>query len=113
MTIKNASRFEKVQVSVTPHAVELQYAVTYHKVQGQTVSAAILDLSKPARHRFQLPLLYVGITRVRHGKDLAILTDLPETYEHLRNMHHEPEILAGLQSYDKNGKLDPVKAAER
>lgn len=59
---------------------ELAYAITYHKVQGQTFSKVILDLNSSV---LTLPAFYVGLSRVRHGNDIRILPIAPETRKRL------------------------------
>ena len=63
---------------VRRHQVEPGFSVTYHKVQGRTLSKVILDLN----HRKHKPsidyyMLYVGVSRVRRGTDLRCMPPHP------------------------------------
>lgn len=49
--------------------MELAFAVTYHKVQGQTLDRIVLDLNG----KVSVPELYVAISRVRKSDDIRIL----------------------------------------
>jgi ATP-dependent DNA helicase PIF1 len=47
------------------------YGVTFHRAQGQTLNRAALHLVKPV---FTHGMLYVGLSRVRHRRDLLVYT---------------------------------------
>lgn len=65
------------------HGFELAYAVTYHKIQGQTLEKVILDLNSCNTTTLTLAALYVGLSRVRCGKDIRILPISPEARKRL------------------------------
>lgn len=52
------------------------YACTYHKVQGMTLDAIVLD---PSEAKLTTPQFMVGITRVRSLQHLALLTPVKQT----------------------------------
>jgi hypothetical protein len=62
---------------------ELAYAITYHKIQGQTISKLILDLNGCNTSVLSLQAFYVGLSRVRVGKDIRILPISTETRKRL------------------------------
>jgi hypothetical protein len=57
------------------HQYDLAFAVTFHKVQGQTVNKIILDLNKRpgALGSLDFHAIYVGLTRVAYRDDIRIL----------------------------------------
>ena len=65
---------------------ELAYAVTYHKVQGQTLSKVILDLNGSNSSTLSLPAFYVGLSRVRLGNNIRILPISAEIRKKLLNL---------------------------
>ena len=65
---------------------ELAYAVTYHKVQGQTLSKVILDLNGINSSTLSLPAFYVGLSRVRLGDNIRILPISAEIRKKLLNL---------------------------
>ena len=80
----------------------LAFAVTYHKIQGKTVTKLILDLNNNSQVPLQLQSLYVGISRVRCSKDLRILPPLSSSSAnmvHLTRLHHREDFMQWLTSY--------------
>ncbi len=67
--------------------LELGFAVTYHKVQGQTVNKIILDLRDAPKSKIRLTSLYVGLSRVRKSNDIRVLP-LNGAREHLYKLTH-------------------------
>ena len=57
------------------HSVTISFALTYHKLQGQTLSKLILDLNKASKGAGALSLrhVYVGMSRVKTTNCLRIL----------------------------------------
>jgi hypothetical protein len=55
------------------HMIELGFAFTYHKLQGATVDFMVLDLNFSSKIQCNFAAAYVGITRVRRNRDLALL----------------------------------------
>lgn len=54
---------------VSEFAVDLSFAITYHKVQGKTVPRLVLDLNRtPSAMSMTAAMLYVGLTRVTNSK---------------------------------------------
>ena len=69
--------------------VDLGFAMTFHKCQGKTLDAVVMDLNDQPGTRYRLPKLeleqlYVGMTRVRHYTDIRILPPTsPMGFRHL------------------------------
>lgn len=75
-TVQNPDPKIKVKASISlyPHAVELGFAVTFHKLQGRTVDRLILDINdRPFAPALTLAMLNVGISRVKSGDTLRRL----------------------------------------
>ena len=86
---------------------ELGFAITFHKVQGQTTDRIILALEKPARGMGLLTAhsLYVGLTRVRANEHMRILPLTPGcNLRHLLELEIESGLRKFLDNYDENGK---------
>lgn len=83
---------------------ELSYAVTYHKVQGQTLSKVILDLNGCNTAAVSLPALYVGLSRVRHGNDIRILPMSQDTRHRLLGMRFSKSLTRWWRGASDNGK---------
>ena len=65
---KNGAFRENCKLMYYTFPVDLAFAVTYHKMQGRTVPAVILDLSSVgAGATMSVPALYVGVSRVFEG----------------------------------------------
>ena len=63
-----------VKPSFYTFPVDMAFAVTYHKMQGRTVPAVILDMSSTGTGAaVTVPAIYVGVSRVRRGEDIRIL----------------------------------------
>lgn len=61
-------------------AVDLLFASTVHKAQGQTLSKVIVDFTPGTGSKVTVALLYVAITRVTHGDNLRVF---PGALSHL------------------------------
>lgn len=65
-----------IGVKVKSHSVEMGYAITVHKIQGQTKLRLIVDFNyRPAPTLQQLNFqgFYVALSRVRKGSNLKIM----------------------------------------
>lgn len=68
------ARNDPVIVKIKPHAVELAFGITIHKMQGQTCSRLILDLNKrPFKPSISYHGLYVALSRVRNSQHIRLL----------------------------------------
>jgi len=92
---------------VSEFAVDLSFAITYHKVQGKTVPRLVLDLNRtPSAMSMTAAMLYVGLTRVTNSKNLKILPLRLNSLslEHTRSLEYN----SGLFDWIENTKpMDP------
>jgi hypothetical protein len=59
--------------------LELAFALTYYKCQGQTLPRVILDLTKANYRTLSLSSLFVAMSRVRESRHMRRLPDPPTT----------------------------------
>ena len=112
------------------HPVQLGFAVTYHKVQGQTLDCVILGLhQRKSRQLLSLcfEMLYVAWTRVRRAEDMRVLyfnnddkggSDMPKGLRHLLKLERPLRFDGWMQAYDSHGQwnaatLERQAAADR
>lgn len=60
-------------ISYQTFEFELGFCITYHKVQGRTMSKVILDFRDLGNPAIDMPMFYVGLSRVRSKDDIRIL----------------------------------------
>lgn len=64
----------KTTVNIRPHAVTPAFALTYHKLQGQTVERLIIDANDhPFNPKINFESLLVAVSRVRQGRHLQFI----------------------------------------
>jgi hypothetical protein len=83
---------------------ELGFALTFHKIQGQTVNRIILDLNNRPNQLGKLNFFgfYVGISRVKFGKNLRILPRQPyASFSHLKRLKPDPNLKEWLDQVHK------------
>ena len=84
---KNVVKVDDYSFPFKSHLLELAFAITFHKVQGQTLPKVILDLNmRPkALGNVDFHALYVGLTRIKHAYDIRILPpqNSNEAFKHL------------------------------
>ena len=89
------------------HPVTISFALTYHKMQGQTLEKIILDLNKPAPGSGGLTLkhIYVGVSRIRAGAGLRILpyVDAHSSRQSLKTKRSSPKLEQYLNGFNGNG----------
>lgn len=108
-------RGRRLTLVVRNFAVELGFAITYHKVQGQTLEKVIVDVSKrPFLPHVDYHGFYVAISRVRHGSDLRIIPPACHgddgDLDHLLQLKPWPELTAWLSAFDTEGNWAPAHA---
>jgi hypothetical protein len=82
---------------------ELAFALTFHKIQGQTVPRIILDLNNRPKQLGRLNFfgVYVGVSRVKFGKNLRILPCQPDSsLSHLKRLKPDPCLKEWLERVD-------------
>ena len=102
-----------VQINYNAFPLDLRFAITYHKVQGQTMDKVILFLHERKTKQLaplQWESLYVAYTRVTCGDDIRVCyfgsdnsTDR-SGLKHLRKLKRPTLYDVWQQSYDENGR---------
>ena len=97
---QSLTRSDGKRVTYHDYGYSLAFSVTFHKMQGKTVSKLILDLNHNSQVPLPLQSLYVGISRVRHAKDLRVIPALsPSGWSHLQRLHQNDAYLQWFNSY--------------
>ena len=104
-----------VQISYNAFPFDLRFAITYHKVQGQTMNKVILFLHE-RRSRQLAPLqwesLYVAYTRVKYGDHIRVCYFGSDGsvdragLSHLKRLRRPKLYDAWQHAYDTHGKWD-------
>jgi hypothetical protein len=85
-----------VVVAYSYFPYELGFALTYHKLQGQTVRKIVLDINSHPKKNVTLAALYVGLSRVRCGDDVRLLEPV-QRIERLTSMAWDSGLVAWLR----------------
>jgi len=100
--LKNRIKYGKNQyVNYKSHMMDLAFAITYHKVQGQTMSKIILDLNKRPSTLKQLDFhaFYVGMTRVELPQNIRILPcQDDDNFKHLLKLKPQKKLKSWLDN---------------
>jgi len=119
LSVNRASK--KSKIYFRSHGVDLAFALTFHKFQGQTVAKILLDLSQTPKNVFRLcfQAFYVGMTRVKSSDCIRILPG-PDgrkpDLSHLLNFKPDPELQRWMDAFDlqtREWKQPPPKAPPR
>ena len=81
--------------------IDLAFAITYHKVQGQTMDKIILDLNKRPTTLKQLDFhaFYVGMTRVELPQHIRILPcQDDDNFKHLLKLKPQKKLKSWLDN---------------
>ena len=97
----------KHKLKYEAHPITISFAMTYHKLQGQTRAKIILDFNQPAPHSGTLTLkhMYVGMSRVTSGKGLRVLPYVDErsSKQHIRSKRVCEKLTRYLSGFDGDG----------
>ena len=97
----------KHKLKYEAHPITISFAMTYHKLQGQTRAKVILDFNQPAPHSGTLTLkhMYVGMSRVTSGKGLRVLPYVDEhsSKQHIRSKRVCEKLTRYLSGFDGDG----------
>lgn len=99
-------RQDILEVKVKKHSVEMGFAITVHKVQGQTCNRLIIDLNpRPFFPKINFHGLYVALSRVKLGGNLRILQLQPTTHDlsYLLQLKPAEYLTEWLAGFDNNG----------
>ena len=106
-----------VQISYNAFPFDLGFAITYHKVQGQTMGKVILFLHKRTTKQLaplQWESLYVAYTRVKCGDDIRVCYFGSDTsssragLSHLKQLKRPKLYDVWQKAYTKRGKWTDV-----
>jgi hypothetical protein len=110
---------QQVRLKYKKFPLDLGFATTFHKVQGQTLRRVIMFLhERPTKQLAKLiwESLYVAMTRVKSGDDMRVCyrgsdAEFPSTegLKHLKKLKRPELYDAWLAAYDKNGNWDDTK----
>lgn len=95
----------KVDLHTRTHGVDMAFAITAHKVQGQTCDRLIVDLNpRPFSPQFNFHALYVALSRVRRGDHLRIMPLQPSVanLNYLLKMKSSPDLEVWLRAFDND-----------
>jgi hypothetical protein len=104
------SKDGKISLQTKSHGVELGYAITLHKIQGQTCKRLIVDLNfRPFKPQISFPGFYVAVSRVRKSQDLRIMPIQPNTsnLKYITSLTPPEKLTTWLTGYDNDGFWDP------
>jgi hypothetical protein len=90
------------------HGFELGFAITFHKIQGQTCQKLVVDLNeRPFQPQVSFATFYVAISRVRRSQDLRLLPlhHKGKNCDHLLSLKVPKELKKWLASYDTTSGL--------
>ena len=102
-----------VQINYHAFPLDLRFAITYHKVQGQTMDKVILFLHERKTKQLaplQWESLYVAYTRVKCGDNIRVCyfgsdnSSDRSGLKHLRKLKRPTLYDVWQQSYDENGR---------
>ena len=94
-------------IKVKSHALEPAFAITFHKLQGKTISKVILDLRKrpgtgAGIKDVSFEGLYVGWTRVRKGADIRVIPPQDganDAFDHLMKLGPSAHLISWLNGF--------------
>ena len=88
-----------------PHNVDIGFAVTVHKVQGQTCSKIILDLNyRPFNPQLDFHSVIVMVSRVRTDENIRVMPPHPNgpSLDYLNKLEPKPELVIWLEGFYEN-----------
>ena len=96
-------RGTKHSINVKTFPYELAFAITYHKVQGQTLDRVILDLNAATqRNKVSIDAFYVGLSRSRTAEGLRVLPlEIGITRHHLAGLTGNMKLAEFLSKFKK------------
>ena len=93
------------KINYREHPVDLLFAVTYHKLQGLTLSALVLSLNTHPNHklRITIPSLYVGLSRVHNFDEIRVLPFWEDDVKHLTSLKSDSMLKLWFNNYTQQG----------
>jgi hypothetical protein len=106
-------KFGRKKYFAKNHAVELGFAITYHKLQGKTLDLLILNpYSRGCKPELTLMALLVGLSRVRYSRNVRFLPPLSNSeaspFKHLMKFKSKNDFRIWWAGFnvDNNGQWD-------
>jgi DNA replication protein DnaC len=102
-----------VKVTVSDPGYELQYAATFHAVQGLTLPRIIIDLnpSPSAPTLLSLEAIYVAISRVKFWETIRLMPLLDGGILHnIAKKKHSTDLISYKKAFNREGWFDTVLA---
>ena len=110
--VKLAGVFSGSSVTVTPHAVELGFALSIWKCQGRTLSKVVLALNRrPSGTQFNHAGLFVAFSRVKRSADMRRLPgQAADCFDYLLDLKPQWELQCWQAGFDGEGRWSPAAA---
>ena len=92
--------------SLFSYPVDLAFTVTFNGVQGATVKRVVIvatDLGQARLGTLTLPKFGVGLSRVKHGRHVAIFVHGTADLLNLTKLRHSDKAVAWQTHYDRAG----------
>ena len=92
-------------INYREHPIDLLFAVTYHKLQGLTLSALVLSLNTHPTYklRITIPSLYVGLSRVHNFDEIRVLPFGEDDVKHLTSLKSDSLLNLWFNNYTQQG----------
>ena len=107
---RNGIKLQNSRLGYKDHFVDLAFAMTFHKIQGQTVNKVILDINHRPGTRYRLNsldffALYVGMSRIKTSVDLRILpAHQGMDFRYIQYLKCDPKLKRWMKGYQENSK---------
>jgi hypothetical protein len=101
-------------VAPQEHALDLAFAVTFHKLQGRTIDRLIVNLNQPPQPPFlSFESVYVALTRVRRGDHVRLVRPPPgKDLGHLLQLRARQTTTHWLAGFDAAGTWHRQRALD-
>ena len=107
-------RRDKISLQTKSHGIDMGFAITLHKIQGQTCQRLIVDLNhRPFMPQITFSGFYVAVSRVRRSEDLRIMP-IQSSIGHLKyllELQPPKQLVIWLNGFDDSGSWDAKKIA--
>ena len=96
------------------HGVDLAFAMTYHKVQGRTLTRIILELSGLSKSKEAVASLYVALSRVRKLRHIRLLPfNYRGEHEKLVSMKFKKDLVTWWNTKHQGTSCDKLRSRPR
>ena len=93
------------------HGVDLAFAMTYHKVQGRTLTRIILELSGLSKSKEAVASLYVALSRVRKLRHIRLLPfNYRGEHEKLVSMKFKKDLVTWWNTKHQDTSCDKLRS---